>query len=171
MILEEIQIERFRSLKSVTWKPGRLNVLIGPNGGGKSNLLVSLYLLQAARDEGTLKKVILHMGGMAPLVWDGQSRGIRFEVKTTNTNSFYLWLRRIGATGGMDVSQPSDAESMAFLRYAEAWSIHRDIRTDQRSEIRRPAVTRHEKRVDGDGQNLIAVLHTLYVNDRAFEEF
>ena len=31
-------------------------------------------------------------------------------------------------------------------------------------------VTRHEKRVQPDGQNLISVLHTLYTNDRDFKK-
>src|SRR5271167_2679306 len=106
MILEELKIEGFRSLKSVTWRPGRLNVLIGPNGGGKSNLLAALHLLQAAEDSGLLKKVVLEMGGMAPLVWDGQAREIRFDVKATDAPSFYLVLRRVGNTGGMDATWP-----------------------------------------------------------------
>src|SRR5262245_5850757 len=80
MLVEELQIEGFRSLKSVTWRPGRLNVLIGPNGGGKSNLLRALDLLRVAA-EGGLQKAILRMGGMVPLLWDGEARKIRFELK------------------------------------------------------------------------------------------
>src|SRR5580692_9122098 len=80
MILEEIQIEGFRSLKSVTWKPGRLNVLIGPNGGGKSNLLRALDLLRVAATGG-LREAILRMGGMVPLLWDGHDQSIRFRAQ------------------------------------------------------------------------------------------
>jgi predicted ATPase len=32
----------------VTWRPGKLNVVIGPNGSGKSNLLRALGFLRAA---------------------------------------------------------------------------------------------------------------------------
>ena len=35
--------------------------------------------------------------------------------------------------------------------------------------IRQPAVTRLEKRIESDGQNLISVLHTLYTGDRDFK--
>jgi len=55
--------------------------------------------------------------------------------------------------------------------YQRAWSIHQDIRTDFTSELRGASVTREERSVEFDGQNLIAVLHTLYENDRDFEEF
>lgn len=72
MILEELKVEGFRSLKSVTWKPGRLNVLIGPNGGGKSNILSALRLL-ATPLEDNLKKTVFKMGGMGALVWDGRA--------------------------------------------------------------------------------------------------
>ena len=203
MILEEIQIEGFRSLKSVTWKPGRLNVLIGPNGGGKSNLLRALDLLRIAATGG-LRDAILRMGGMAPLVWDGEARQIRFSVKASDESSpalqYELRLSRLGNTGGFTieadelssdhhflfiggrsevpetrlstVSERADGErALAFQKWIKAWSIHNDMRVDQQAELRRAAVTRAERRVEPDGQNLIAVLHTLYENDREFEEF
>ena len=45
MKLLKLHIENFRSLRNVTWEPGDLNVLIGPNAGGKSNLLKAIDLL------------------------------------------------------------------------------------------------------------------------------
>ena len=39
MRIKQLDIEGFRSLKQVSWIPGDLNVVIGPNGTGKSNLL------------------------------------------------------------------------------------------------------------------------------------
>jgi predicted ATPase len=51
-----------------------------------------------------------------------------------------------------------------------AWSVYHDFRTEPDAPIRLPQVTRHEKRVQPDGQNLISVLHTLYTNDRDFEK-
>lgn len=49
-------------------------------------------------------------------------------------------------------------------------SIYHDINVDQNSVIRQPAISRYEKRVDPDGQNLIPVLHTLYTGDRDFKK-
>jgi predicted ATPase len=195
MMLEEIQIEGFRSLKSVTWNPARLNVLIGPNGGDKSNLLRALDLLRIVA-AGDPRDAILRMGGMVPLLWDGEARQIdvRFRIRV-NAHALKYWLQfgRVGTTGDVrvdlkespnvvELQQSAGPTSIAdFMRNLSAqaalhpeiktWSIHGDMRVDQDAELRRAAVSRSEKRVDPDGQNLIAVLHTLYTTDREFEEF
>lgn len=46
--LSELTIEHFKSLEAVRVHLGQVNVLIGPNGGGKSNLLEALGVLSAA---------------------------------------------------------------------------------------------------------------------------
>jgi len=188
MILEELKIEGFRSLKSVTWRPGRLNVLIGPNGGGKSNLLSALDLLRTAATDGDLKRAVLQMGGMGALVWDGQSKEIRFSLETDSPLHYKCVMRRIGTTGGFEFEEDQGTNIGLLMKrtasltmaanagnelrpFRASWSIHRDVRTDRESEVRGASVTRDERRVEPDGQNLIAVLHTLYLNDRAFEEF
>ena len=48
-------------------------------------------------------------------------------------------------------------------------ATYHEIRVDREADIRRAAVSRIEKRVEADGQNLIPVLHTLYTTDRNFE--
>ena len=48
-------------------------------------------------------------------------------------------------------------------------AIYHDIRVDNGAEIRRASVTRSEKLIDPDGQNLIPVIHTLYTTNRDFE--
>ena len=82
MRILELHVQGFRSLKDVTWKPGKLNVLIGPNGTGKSNLLRLLELLSVSA-QGRLGRHIQAAGGMEPLVWDGASREITIAVKTS----------------------------------------------------------------------------------------
>src|SRR4029077_6612863 len=107
-LITELHIEGFRSLKSVTWKPGHLNVMIGPNGGGKSNLLRALELLRIAANGG-LRDAILRMGGMAPLVWDGQANTIRFKLDLEvpfgkpSKLRYQFGLDRLGNTGGFEV--------------------------------------------------------------------
>jgi len=173
MLIKELQIEGFRSLRSVTWKPGRLNVLIGPNGGGKSNLLRALELIRASAT-GSLSDAVIRMGGMAPLVWDGEARIIKFvldlsdEVSPRGRSRYEVVLTRLGNTGGFE-QLPRKAHS--FRKGFRDWSIHNDMRVDQEAELRRATVTRSERRVAEDGQNLISVLHTLYENDGEFENF
>ncbi len=81
MHLTQLDIEGFRSLASVSWKPGDLNVVIGPNGSGKSNLLRLLEMISAGA-QGKLSDYVQSAGGMSALVWDGQARGIRYTLKT-----------------------------------------------------------------------------------------
>jgi predicted ATPase len=53
-------------------------------------------------------------------------------------------------------------------RDVSKWSIHGAINTARSATIRQPVLTRREMTVDGDGENLIAVLHTLYSEHRGF---
>ena len=58
----------------------------------------------------------------------------------------------------------------AFQTLVASWSVYHDLNVDRDAPIRQAAVTRTEKRVDPDGQNLIPVLHTLYTGDRDFRK-
>jgi predicted ATPase len=49
------------------------------------------------------------------------------------------------------------------------WSVYHDVHMDASAPVRQAVVTRTEKRVEPDGQNLISVLHTLYTGDRDFK--
>jgi predicted ATPase len=103
----KLEVEGFRSLKSQTWCPGDLNVLIGPNASGKSNLLRVLEMLSAAA-RGRLGRHIQQEGGMEPLVWDGQADRIRINAVTTplppytdpvtDALTYKLDLARLGAS-------------------------------------------------------------------------
>ena len=56
-----------------------------------------------------------------------------------------------------------------FREQMAAWRIYRTFHTDREAAIRSPVVARVENQVDDDGQNLIAVLHTLYTESRDFK--
>lgn len=47
-MIDKLDIEHFKSLQKVSVPLGQVNVFIGPNGGGKSNLLEALGVLSAA---------------------------------------------------------------------------------------------------------------------------
>ncbi len=57
-----------------------------------------------------------------------------------------------------------------FQKELAGWSIYHDLRVDNLALVRQPAVTRPERRVLPDGQNLISVMHTLYTGDRKFKK-
>ena len=111
-MIQKLQIKGFRSLRDVTWEPGKLNVVIGPNGSGKSNLLRALSLLQRSA-QGELADSVLHQGGIAPLLWDGQAQELGWVVKTDPVDpkldperdalTYELLLRQLGATSAYRV--------------------------------------------------------------------
>lgn len=72
--IDKLVIKGFKSLQDVELELGRLNVLIGPNGGGKSNL-ISFFEMLRGMVEGDLQ------------VWTGQQDGanrvLTFGAKST----------------------------------------------------------------------------------------
>ena len=48
MDIKEISVRNFKSLYDVSFEPGKINVLIGANGSGKSSVLEAIGILSAA---------------------------------------------------------------------------------------------------------------------------
>lgn len=233
MRIKQLDIEGFRSLKKVTWLPGDLNIIIGPNGTGKSNLLRFLELI-AISAQGRLGKHIQSLGGIDPIIWDGSASSIKFKIETEPVGDdrgpehYDLTLTRLGGGSSYKIenellanahkvrrkieSKPfkflervvnsavffdekertfitpqefvSEEESLLslasgpfinnhyippFQRALASIAVYHDLHTNKDAVIRQPAISRLEKRVDPDGQNLISVLHTLYTGDRDFK--
>ena len=106
MRLEKLEIEGFRSLYSVRWEPGPMNVWIGPNAGGKSNFLDALELLRAAAT-GEFRDAVFARGGMIPLLWDGRAERIRFSLTTDGNLTYSLSIRPLGPTSEFRVTEES----------------------------------------------------------------
>jgi predicted ATPase len=231
-MIHSIQIQGYRSLKDVTWNPGKLNLLIGPNASGKSNLLQALALLQdSAAEQHGLSAEIIREGGMGAVLWDGRSERLRWDLRTAPLEihrdlsynvlgplHFDLSLLRIGNSTAflvdsekltaearegdsqglyerspgrvvifgnptesidpplgdvtlLSVSVPPFSKPVVagFREALSSWTVFRNVRVDRGSRIRGPVLSRFEKQLDPDGQNLISVLHTLYSTDRAFK--
>lgn len=236
MKIVSVDIKGFRSMKQVHWKPTNLNVIIGPNGAGKSNLLRFLELMTISA-KASLGKYIQSLGGMEPLVWDGQATRLACQLKMSLVDeeqkeqqsllTYDLELARLGQSSAYRIEQEclakeelletdhqtepltllkrnqlkatifdekentlkileepiSEEESLLsiaahpftanhlmarFHRQLASWLIYHDVHVDRNAPLRQPVVTRTERRVDLDGQNLISVLHTLYTEDRDF---
>ena len=114
MKILKLVVEGFRSLRHLSWEPSDLNVLIGPNASGKSNILRAIELL-AVSAKGQLGKHIQKAGGMEPLVWDGKAEEIEMSVKTSpiekdrsierDSLTYELNLKRIGGTSSYRVEK------------------------------------------------------------------
>jgi len=90
MKIKQLDVKGFRSLKDISWQPGDLNVVIGQNGTGKSNLLRMLELISASA-QGQLSKYIESAGGINAILWDGVASSISFCLKVKAGKSPIDW--------------------------------------------------------------------------------
>jgi predicted ATPase len=68
--IAELHVSGYRSIRDLRLPLGDVNVLIGPNGSGKTNLYRSVQLLAAAA-RGQLARSIALEGGMGSVLWAG----------------------------------------------------------------------------------------------------
>jgi len=80
--ISRLHIQGFRSLRDVTLEFGRVNVLIGANGSGKSNLLSFLRLLPLLRTR-SLQKFVANLGGANAVLYRGGkvTRALAIDVE------------------------------------------------------------------------------------------
>ncbi len=136
-----LEIKDFRSLRKVCWTPGDLNVVIGPNASGKSNLLQVLQLLTVSA-AGGLSEYIRECGGMEPLVWDGTAPGLCIQVKTIppfpdrdvarDSLTYHLQLERIGGSSAFRIAW----EELANYRRVELGERDQPLRLLERRRQR-----------------------------------
>ena len=53
-MITKVQIENFKSIEKLSLPLGRVNVLIGENGCGKTNILEGIAMAAAAQEFGSL---------------------------------------------------------------------------------------------------------------------
>jgi predicted ATPase len=70
MHIRLLEVDGYRSIRSVRLRLQQINVLVGPNGCGKTNLYRSLYLLHAAA-AGQLSRTLADEGGIPSVLWAG----------------------------------------------------------------------------------------------------
>ena len=68
MPVKSFWVEGYRSVRSLRLKLGQVNVLVGPNGCGKTNLYRALGMLAAAA-EGRLARTLADEGGITSALW------------------------------------------------------------------------------------------------------
>lgn len=74
MPVHELRVSGYRSIANLTIALKRVNVLVGPNGCGKSNLYQSLALIWSAA-RGEFARTVAQEGGMDSMFWAGPRKG------------------------------------------------------------------------------------------------
>jgi predicted ATPase len=110
MMLRELRVSGYRSLRDVTLELSPLTVVLGANGVGKTNLYQSLQLLSAAA-QGTLAQSLALQGGLPSALWAGErrrqeSRRIELFVDLEDL-SYELQVGLVPPSPGEDGSGPS----------------------------------------------------------------
>ncbi len=73
MAIDAICVEGYRSVRHVYLSLGRVNVIVGANATGKTNLYRALYFLHRAA-AGSLARAMAEEGGMPSILWAGARR-------------------------------------------------------------------------------------------------
>jgi predicted ATPase len=108
--ITKIAIKNFKNLKDVIIKPKKFNVLIGPNGSGKTNFLEFFKLLRKIYIERN-PYPFLEWDGYENVVWNHQrSLPIEFEIETVERTTLteflkkYSWVDEIKLEKDLDIS-------------------------------------------------------------------
>ena len=97
--LESITIKGFKTIRELeNFAPGSINVLIGPNGVGKSNFISFFRLLSwMLTPPGNLQEHVARLGGANALLHKGAQRTreiqgeLRFSTESGD-NEYQFWL-------------------------------------------------------------------------------
>jgi predicted ATPase len=82
MPIKQLNISGYRSVRDLSLRLGGINVLVGPNGCGKTNIYRALSWLSAAA-QGTLARCVVAEGGMPSALWAGpRTKGpVRLSIR------------------------------------------------------------------------------------------
>jgi len=72
-MISHLHVEGYRSIRKLRLELDAVNVVLGPNGSGKTNLYRSLYLLAEAA-HGRFARALADEGGMPSALWAGARR-------------------------------------------------------------------------------------------------
>jgi predicted ATPase len=70
MAIQELRVENYRSIRALRLPFQQINVLVGANGCGKTNLYRSMLLLFGAA-RGELARMLVEEGGIPSVLWAG----------------------------------------------------------------------------------------------------
>ena len=112
-MITKLTVESFKSLESVSVELGRVNVFIGANGSGKSNLLEALGVLGAAAS-GRVDDESLRSRGVRPGVPQLYKSSFPRKEGEKETTSILFEAGQAGAAYKVSLSNPSNDRNPAW---------------------------------------------------------
>jgi predicted ATPase len=92
MKLLNLKVSRYRSLREQEIPLSNLNLFIGTNASGKSNILDALHFLQEGIEARDFREPVTSRGGIIHLAWKGEEAGqIDLNVRLAENNRTYEW--------------------------------------------------------------------------------
>lgn len=180
----DIEIYRYKSIRECRIEFGRLNVFIGGNGAGKSNLISAFSFLREI-GRGNLQGVTAEAGGASRLIHFGRKHGggdLHFSIrwrpeleywpiytctlKSTDDDSLYplqlgLELKGEGEAVKLERSDGPCKESMIAPERLQDFRIYHFHDTSRDSPMRQAATLHDDKFLREDASNLPAFLYRL----------
>lgn len=117
-MINKISIESFKSLENVKVELGNLNVFVGANGSGKSNLLEAIGVLSAAADGKVTDQTLLQRG-----VRPGVPKLYKSAFPTTNVRQS----SHICFSGSSDDAQYSVSLNNPMTDPSPAWKFKTEL--------------------------------------------
>ena len=182
--LTKMKIEGYKSLKQIELEIGNMNILIGENGAGKSNLVSVFDLLKAIRD-CELQGYVNLQGGMNSLLYNGwkTTRDCYCEI----TRDQYMFYGRISADnadtcflsqqGVCDVTEGHNLYEIEGFRELKDNGIVKKLRllddigvyhfhdTSVTSLMKANCDINDNIELASDGRNIAAILYRIRQND------
>ncbi len=178
MRIENLTVRNFRSLVDVEIPLHPLNVVIGPNGSGKTALTEVLLLLQQ-RSQGELSRFFDERGGYGAVLSQNTNRSStdlassnRLEAQVEMANggasddgrSVYLVALQ-SAGYGYEVAKESHQPSLSVQKFFAGADCYRPIEVAPRSPVRLPQSLTPTLSPGVQGESLYSALYNLRISD------
>ncbi|MBD5175590.1 MAG: AAA family ATPase [Bacteroidales bacterium] len=116
--MDSISIKGYKSFKDITIPLNNINILIGSNGSGKSNLL-SLFELLGASYDGQLARFVAQWGGVDKLFHKGRKNTDRISI-TVNDGKNSYGLDLMDSDGRLII----ESEKLGYTSYPSHWTYN-----------------------------------------------
>jgi len=180
--LKQIQLKGFKSIRNIDLELKQLNVLIGPNGVGKSNF-ISFFRFMNQLVQKDLQFFVAQQGGADRFLHFGRNVTNAIEIELFfNKNNSYVCTLVPDQTGSFifkkeyyqedslktDLASIGDKESNSkvsnIAAYLSDWQVYHFHDTSDTAKIKQSGIIHDNERLRPQAENLAAFLYSIQDN-------